>query len=156
MNDVDPNKDSRFCICRIPSDLSQTCVPREKILQEMQKYGYDEEAIFAVKLALEEALANAIRHGNRKDPDKPVTVRYCVSAERAVIIVRDEGEGFSPDEVPDPTRPERLSVPSGRGVLLIRAYMDEVEYRDCGREVWFIKNRHGSRADRGGSGEDAS
>lgn len=143
MNEVDPNKDKRFCTCQIPSDLAHTSVPREEILQELQKHQYDEEAIFAIKLALEEALANAIRHGNRKDPDKPVTVRYCVSAERAVIIVRDEGEGFSPEKVPDPTVPERLSVPSGRGVMLIRAYMDEVEYRDCGREVWFIKNREG-------------
>jgi len=156
MNDVDPNKDSRFCTCKIPSDLSQTCVPREEILQEMQKHGYDEETVFAVKLALEEALANAIRHGNRKDPDKPVTVRYCVSAERAVIIVRDEGDGFSPDEVPDPTRPERLSVPSGRGVMLIRAYMDEVESRASGREVWFIKYRHGGRTAGRNPNENAS
>jgi serine/threonine-protein kinase RsbW len=86
-------------------------------------------------------LTNAVKHGNAYDPEKKVTVRYAVTPETLVVIVRDEGPGFIPAAVPDPTSPERLSVPSGRGIMLLRAYMDEVEYRDKGREVRFAKHR---------------
>ena len=90
---------------------------------------------------MEEAFTNAIKHGNRCDASKTVTVRYAVNMEMVAIIVRDEGNGFIPDDVPDPTSPDRLPVPSGRGIMLLRAYMDKVEYRDHGRELYFMKRR---------------
>jgi serine/threonine-protein kinase RsbW len=70
-----------------------------------------------------------------------VTVRYSVTEEKAVISVRDEGGGFLPEDVPDCTSPERLPLPNGRGIMLMRAYMDEVCFRDQGREVCFVKRR---------------
>lgn len=132
--------------CVIRSELRETQVPKDRILDELKRHGFGDDAIFAVKLALEEALTNAVKHGNRCDPCKCVTVRYAVSAEEADIMVRDEGAGFQPDAVPDCTSAERLPVPNGRGLLLIRAYMDEVSYQDCGREVRFVKKKHSSNS----------
>jgi len=140
MTEVDPANEETFKVCTIQSDLRETCVPKERILKELERRQYGEEEKFAVKLALEEALSNAIKHGNRNDPSKKIKVGYAVTAKRAVIVVRDEGPGFCPDAVPDCTDPERLRLPNGRGIMLLRAYMDEVEYRDNGRELYIVKN----------------
>jgi len=139
MNQFDSYNEATFHVCVIRSDPRQICVAQRAIMKELERRQYRQEAVFAIKLALEEALANAVKHGNCCDPSKRVTVRYAVNDERAVIIVRDEGGGFVPEDVPDPTTPERLSVPNGRGIMLMRAYMDEVCYRDHGREVCFVK-----------------
>lgn len=141
MSDVDPHDESTFLVCTIKSDLKETEIPKQAILRELERHGFCDDAIFGLKLAMEEALTNAIKHGNRCDTSKTVTVRYAVNSELAAIIVRDEGNGFIPDDVPDPTSPDRLPVPSGRGIMLLRAYMDKVEYRDHGRELYFMKRR---------------
>lgn len=141
MTHADPSNEATFQVCVIGSDLEQTEVPKKLILEELERHRFDESAIFAMKLAMEEALTNAVKHGNCFDSSKPVTVRYAVSDTMAAVIVRDEGCGFVPGEVPDPTAPERLPLPNGRGIMLLRAYMDCVEYRDQGREVYFAKRR---------------
>ena len=141
MTSVDPNNECTFHVCVIKSDQRETQIPKDLIFEDLKQYGYDESAVFAIKLALEEALTNAVKHGNGCDPNKKVTVRYAVNGTKAVIAIRDEGAGFNPDQLPDPTCPERLSVPCGRGVMLIRAYMDEVEYREGGTEIFFVKHR---------------
>lgn len=141
MTEVDPNNEATYHECVIPSDSNRICVPKQEILEELKRYGYGDEATFAVKLALEEALCNAVKHGNKSDPTKSVTVRYAVNKEKVVVVIRDEGAGFALEEVPDPTTSERLPIPSGRGIMLIRAYMDEVAYRDDGRELYFVKHR---------------
>lgn len=120
----------------IPSDLRHAKEPERVILEEIEKYNFSEEAVFAIKLTLEEAVTNAIKHGNKCDRSKNVTVRYFVDEEQAVVFIRDEGEGFNPDEVPDPTSPDRLSLPNGRGILLMKAYMTELEYLHNGTEVY--------------------
>jgi len=139
MTAVDPDSAATFQVCVIRSELTQTCIPKQAIVAELQRCQFREEAVFAIKLALEEALTNAVKHGNRNDTSKSITVQYAITAEKAVIVVRDEGGGFVPDEIPDPTAPDRLPLPNGRGILLMRAYMDEVAYRDQGREVYFVK-----------------
>jgi serine/threonine-protein kinase RsbW len=139
MTDVDPDNEATFHVCVIRSDHHETDIPKRAIFRELQRCHFCEDATFAVKLALEEALTNAVKHGNQCDCSKEVTVKYAVTPEKAVVIVRDEGPGFLPEEVPDPTAPERLPVPSGRGIMLMRAYMDEVAFRDQGREVYFMK-----------------
>lgn len=78
--------------------------------------------------ALREALANAIRHGNRQHPDRRVLVDYCIEANRATIRVEDEGSGFDPADVPDPRQPENLLRPSGRGIFYMRQFMEQVEF----------------------------
>jgi serine/threonine-protein kinase RsbW len=142
MTEFDQSDERAFAEIVVPSTLEAARHPEERILEEVRRQGYGNEVAFAVKLALEEALTNAVKHGNCNDPGKSIVVRYAVTRERAVIIVRDEGCGFEPDGIPDCTKPERLSVPNGRGIMLMRAYMDEVYYRAGGREVYMSKRRH--------------
>ena len=130
----------------IKSDLRETQVPKDRILDELKRQNYGEDAIFGIKLALEEALTNAVKHGNRCDPGKSVTIRYSVTEQEAVIAIRDEGKGFVPGSIPDCTSADRLPLPNGRGLLLIRAYMDDVCYCDEGREVIFTRRRNSTRA----------
>jgi serine/threonine-protein kinase RsbW len=123
----------------IPSDLLAAKVPEQEILDALGQFGYSEQAVFAVKISFEEAMVNAVKHGNQSDPAKYITVRYDVNAARAVIIVADEGNGFCPDSVPDCTAEENLTRPSGRGIMLMRAYMDQVQYSRRGNMVRMIK-----------------
>ena len=141
MSKVDPDKEATFHVSVIKSDQREAEKPKQAILRQLKRCRFSEEAMFAVKLALEEALANAVKHGNKRDVAKQITIRYAVTSEKAVIIIRDEGQGFTPDAIPDPTAPERLPLPTGRGIMLMRAYMDEVAYRDQGREVYLMKRR---------------
>ena len=92
-----------------------------------------------MQLALEEGLANAIKHGNKMDPDKQVTVECFLNEDVVRVVIKDEGEGFDIDDVPDPTLPENLDKPSGRGVMLMKAFMDDVIYNDSGNQLTFIK-----------------
>lgn len=125
--------------------ITMPSLPRElihaetAILPVLENLGYGERVIFAVKLALEEAVINSIKHGNELDDTKRVTVSFSVDENRAVISVADEGEGFDPNALPDPTEEDYLMATSGRGVALIRAYMDEVRFNDKGNEITMIK-----------------
>ncbi len=122
----------------VPNDLAAAKTPERLILGEAEACGYSENAIFAVKLALEEAMTNAFRHGNQRDPVKNITIRYQVNQERIEIEVIDEGPGFEPDKVPDPTQPEYIDRPHGRGIMLMRAYLDSVEYSKTGNAVRLV------------------
>ena len=90
-----------------------------------------------------EAVVNAVLHGNRYDQDKVVTVSVELNAEALVIKVADEGEGIHPDAIPDPLAPENILRSSGRGVFLMRAFMDEVDFRQLhpGTEITLVKHR---------------
>ena len=123
----------------ILSDLNAARQVEEQIIREVESFGYDQQAAFALRLALEEAIVNAHKHGNRRAPDKHIVVSYDIDSKRAIVRVRDEGEGFCPNSLPDPTSPDRIPLPSGRGVMLMRAYLDKVTYNDAGNEVELIK-----------------
>ena len=101
----------------------------------LAKSGYDDAARFAIRLAMEEALVNAFRHGNRGETGRAVLLEWRISPDLAEFIVQDEGEGFDPEAVPDPTLDENLEIPSGRGIMLMRAYMHEVEYLPPGNRI---------------------
>jgi serine/threonine-protein kinase RsbW len=90
------------------------------------------------RVGVAEALANAMIYGNGRDPDKRVRVEVDLSPDRVALVVRDEGAGFDPAEVPDPTLPENLEQPGGRGIFLIRELMDEVDYTGCGNCVRLV------------------
>lgn len=93
-----------------------------------------------MEIALREALANAVFHGNRGDPDRRVLVRvYGDPGCGVVMAVRDEGPGFEPSAVPDPRGEDRLHLTHGRGIFLMQALMDRVEYRRGGTEVVLFK-----------------
>lgn len=137
--DLDPDIEASLSVIEIDSTLQAAKEPERIILAEVDRCGYCEDATFAIKLALEEAMTNAIKHGNRNDPSKRITIRHSVTPERVVILVRDQGAGFHPATVPDPTKADRLPLPSGRGIMLMRAYMTEVYYRAGGTEVCLVK-----------------
>ncbi|OWK39152.1 ATP-binding protein [Fimbriiglobus ruber] len=125
----------------IPSDLAEARRVQEEIEDALQSARYGDRDIFSIKLALEEALVNAIKHGNQLDPDRRVFVVYTVTTERFDIKITDEGPGFNPADVPDPTAPENLERPCGRGLLLIRNFMTSVEYHGRGNVVTMTKVR---------------
>ena len=125
----------------IPSTNADAARVQAEIVDAIQRHGYKREAVFAVRLALDEALVNAVKHGNRNDPSKSVQVQFDINDERLVIEVQDEGPGFVPEDLPDPTAEENLSRPNGRGVMLMQAYMTDVAFNDRGNRVILTK-RH--------------
>lgn len=125
----------------LESRFDEVARAQQLIIDAAERCGYDDTELFAVKLALEEALTNAIKHGNRLDPNKHVTLAYDVSPRRITIEICDEGGGFRPDAVPDPTLDENLERPCGRGVMLMKAYMSEVEFNPAGNCVTMTKFR---------------
>ncbi len=127
----------------IPNQLAAAKATEQNILDEVERYRYSEACCFAIRLALEEAVTNAIKHGNRNDPQKHITIRYRVTPEEAIISLTDEGNGFKPEVIPDPTLDENIGKPNGRGIMLMRAYMDEVDFHQSGREVRMVKFNRG-------------
>lgn len=123
----------------IPNDLHAAKDAEQCILRELRQHRYGEKDSFAIKLALEEALTNAIKHGNQNDRSRTLIIRYVVKSDRTVIAVCDEGQGFQPETLPDPTADENLERPNGRGIMLMYAYMTKVRFNDRGNEVWMLK-----------------
>jgi serine/threonine-protein kinase RsbW len=128
----------------IASDLAEARRIQDQIEEALQAGRYSEHDIFSIKLAVEEALVNAIKHGNQMDAAKQVHVSYRITPDRFEIRITDEGPGFNPDDVPDPTDPERIEMPCGRGLLLIRGFMTSVEYVGRGNVVAMSKVRNGA------------
>lgn len=108
-------------------------------MQAVSDLGYSERCSFAIRLALEEGLINAIQHGNKGDQGKSVDVVYDADEKRIEITITDQGEGFDPETIPDPTVDENLEKPTGRGIMLMRAYMDEVHFSQHGKRVILTK-----------------
>ena len=122
-----------------PSDFDTGCVVQAEILKEIERHGFNHNSLFATRLALEEALVNAIKHGNKLDPSKRVIVEARVSRDRVEIEIEDQGPGFDRSSVPDPTAVENLCKCSGRGILLIEAYMNKVSWSRGGRRVHLLR-----------------
>ena len=139
MTQADPDNEATFKEFSIPGDLRSARQASEAILREVEAAQFNVDAVFAIKLALEEAMTNAIKHGNDRDPSKQVTIRYAVSPAKCAIVIRDQGQGFKPDCIPDCTQSDRLPLPYGRGIMLMRAYMDRVAYRRRGTEIYLMK-----------------
>jgi serine/threonine-protein kinase RsbW len=128
-------------VAHIPSDPAEARSVQEEIERALKAHHYAEPEIFGIRLAVEEALVNAIKHGNALNPSKKVRIAYHVRAEHFEIVVADEGPGFDPEEVPDPTAPENLERCCGRGLMLMRHYMSEVAYNRRGNSVRMRKLR---------------
>jgi serine/threonine-protein kinase RsbW len=126
---------------QIPSDPAEARHIQDEVERALKSHRYAETDIFAVRLALEEALVNAIKHGNQLDRTKSVQVSFQVRSEFVEVVVADEGPGFDPEEVPDPTLPENLERCCGRGLMLMRHYMNEVSYNSRGNSVRLRKHR---------------
>ncbi len=113
----------------------------ERYIKVLEQFGWEGRDLFHVQLAVEEAVVNAITHGNHESPDKSVEVELQVSRRSTQMRIRDQGAGFCPDSLPDPTDDEHLETPHGRGVMLIKQMMDKVTYNECGNQVTMIKHR---------------
>src|SRR5712675_162668 len=96
---------------RIPSSTAEGQKVQERIIRTLEAMGFPSRGVFGVRLALEEALVNAIKHGNGLDPSKEVRVGCQISQEKVRIVIEDEGKGFRPEDVPDPTDDENLEKP---------------------------------------------
>ena len=123
----------------IASDFDAARDVQERILRDVEQHGFGEEATFALRIALEEAMVNAIKHGNGLDPGKKVRIESKITAKRAEVVIEDEGPGFDRTNIPDPTHDDNLHKPSGRGILLIEAYMDTAQWSKGGRKLRMVK-----------------
>ena len=124
----------------IASDLEAARQIEQILLDEVCRYGYNDAAAFSIRLALEEGLINAIKHGNSYDPNKIVEVLFDITPQRVAISITDQGRGFDPSAVPDPRTDENIDKPCGRGIMLMRAFMDDVQYNCRGNQVRMVKH----------------
>ena len=142
----------RFCstcrfTMRIPADPAAIPIVTDGVGELMEEKHWPKEDVFAVQLALQEAVANAIRHGCRGDVSKHL--RCSISSDESgelVIVVRDPGPGFDPSAIADPLDAANILKPSGRGIFLINELMDHVQFADSGREVQMRKRKRSDLA----------
>jgi serine/threonine-protein kinase RsbW len=123
----------------LPSERGSSRLILDELLEQLGAHGWSPSDIFAIQLASEEAITNAIVHGNQLDTAKRVHVTCAVSPDLVRIEVEDEGLGFDPASVPDCTLEDRLDVPSGRGVMLMRSFMTTVCFNAKGNRVTMEK-----------------
>ncbi|MFQ3591006.1 MAG: ATP-binding protein [Chloracidobacterium sp.] len=112
--------------------------------QLTQLAGFETENVDWVGLAVRESIVNAIKHGNQLDVSKPVQVRFQLTDEKLIVVIRDRGNGFDASHVADPRDPENLLNPNGRGIFYMRTFMDDVEFsthQQGGLEVRMVKHR---------------
>jgi serine/threonine-protein kinase RsbW len=128
-----------FQAISIASDPSEVRRVQEVLESLLKATHFNEHEIFGIKLALEEALVNAMKHGNQMDRSKRIHISYQVLPDRFDIHLVDEGEGFDPCDVPDPTSAENLERPCGRGLMLMRHYMTQVDFGPRGNSVRMSK-----------------
>jgi serine/threonine-protein kinase RsbW len=119
----------------IHSDPAEARRVQDDVERALISHQFDDREVFSVRLALEEALVNAIKHGNQMDRSKKVSIHYRINSERFDIRIVDEGKGFDPEEVPNPMAAENLERPCGRGLLLMRHYMTEVIFHPPGNRL---------------------
>ncbi|MGI9103115.1 MAG: ATP-binding protein [Terriglobales bacterium] len=130
---------------RLDSTLESVNQAEELASKMASKLGFDDDDLNRISMAVREATVNAVLHGNSYDPAKKMTVGLENTGSSLVITVADEGRGLDLAAVPDPLAPENLLKQSGRGIFLIKAFMDEVRIRDLGpgTEITMIKHAHG-------------
>jgi serine/threonine-protein kinase RsbW len=126
---------------RIASDCKSGNKIVLHIVENLQRIGWSEAELFGIHMALEEAVINAIKHGNKEDPAREVHILVEATSASFVLRVTDEGEGFDPCCIPDCTADENLEVCSGRGLMLMHHYMDAVNYNEIGNSVEIRKKR---------------
>lgn len=126
---------------RIPSEPDVCGKIIGTLLDQLEKYKWPNKDTFGIHMAMEEAVMNAIRHGNHCATDKDVHVQIEIRKDHFYAKVTDQGNGFDPDSVPDPTLDENVDKSSGRGVMLMKNFVDEVIYNDKGNSVELKKKK---------------
>ena len=125
----------------IASETSLGREVQERIISVLENRAFSDRDVFVVRLALEEALVNAIKHGNGMDPAKQVQIDCRFDDDGVRIVIEDEGPGFDVTSVPDPTSEENLDKPGGRGIMLMRSFMSHIEYNESGNRLVLEKRR---------------
>jgi serine/threonine-protein kinase RsbW len=125
----------------LPSERGSNRRVTDELLEQLGAHGWPPADVFAVHLAVEEAIVNAIVHGNKLDPAKKVHVACEVSGDRVLVSIADEGSGFNPATIPDCTADDRLEAPGGRGVMLMKSFMTRIDYNAKGNAVELEKRR---------------
>ncbi len=125
----------------IPSDTTEGLRVQARILDLIALHGFSERDTFGIRLSLEEAIVNAIKHGNKYEDAKVVRIAWRIHDGELYVEIEDQGAGFDPADVPDPTAPENLDRPSGRGLMLMRNFMDGIMYSEKGNFVAMRKKR---------------
>lgn len=120
---------------QIPSLSENIRIIESFIDNAKEKYSLDDDIYGNIMIAVTESVNNAILHGNKKDSRKNVTLRLVLDNSQIKFIVSDQGQGFDFHSLPDPTSPENLNKPGGRGIFLMRHLCDEVHFNDDGRQV---------------------
>lgn len=136
-------------VLELPNDLGAIERSVEYLLERCRDAGFDEHKLrLNLRVGVAEALTNAMMYGNRRDPGKRVTLEAWCGPDEVRIKITDEGRGFDPEAVPDPTLPDNRTRPCGRGVFLIRQLMDRVEYNDRGNsiEMFLFRNAEPGQA----------
>ncbi|MBW4025992.1 ATP-binding protein [Acidipila rosea] len=126
----------------LDSSLDSVSRVEQTAEQLAKKAGMDEDELFRFTMAVREAAVNAVLHGNAYDPDKRITASFENTGNSLVIRIADQGKGLDPDTLPDPLAPENLLRGSGRGIFLIRSFMDEVHFKllNPGTELTLVKH----------------
>ena len=127
----------------LASELASVQMVEETAEKFAGEAGFDEDTVSHIAMVAREAAVNAVLHGNKYDPKKHVTASFEITTEALTIKISDEGAGLDPDAIPDPLAPENILRSSGRGVFLMKAFMDEVDFRhlEPGTEITLIKRR---------------
>jgi len=137
-----PSRDGTHFALELPSDLRLIDPAIGYLAGRLRDYGYEGSRLtLNFRVGVSEALANAMIYGNDRDPAKRVRVEVELASERVSVVVHDEGDGFDPTGVPDPTLPENIESAGGRGLFLIRELMDEVDFHGCGNCVRLVLYR---------------
>ena len=135
------NKDrAKKIVIKVPSEIGYLSKVSSEILESLAPYRMDEAALFDIRLCVEEAVWNAIVHGNHCDKSLSVEITYRVEQDKLNIEVADSGKGFDHARLPDPTKDENLTRNNGRGVYLIKRLMDVVEYNESGNKIKMVKS----------------
>jgi serine/threonine-protein kinase RsbW len=113
---------------KLPSRIESINEAAAAVTDAARRLGFTEDALFGIELAVRESVTNAVLHGNREDESKPVEVGVFGTDDALVVTVRDRGEGFDPEKIADPTAEENILKASGRGILFMRNFMDEVTW----------------------------
>jgi serine/threonine-protein kinase RsbW len=133
----------------LDSTLETVNNAEETATRRATEAGFDDEEVMQISMAVREAAINAVAHGNAYDPSKKVTLAFERTPLDLIIVVRDQGTGLDTSKIPDPLAPGNLMKTSGRGIFLIRSFMDVVEIHpsQTGTELKMIKHVHGNPAD---------
>lgn len=126
----------------IPNDPAAIERAQQAVMAALERHAYPKASVFALRLSLHEAITNAFVHGHETLPAATtVALEYDVGPDQVRLVVEDQGPGYRPDAVPDPTLEENLEEPHGRGLALIRAYMTSVMHNERGNRIEMIYKR---------------